>query len=184
MEIRSFFARAERLDMARLRRERPDWTDSLPVLFKRPSVSQKPLVKRYWSYWLPISFIECYDIWRARRRHERNLEQIEIDELNEICEQDDNSKEALAPIYEKHAERRLASRFTVVSKERFRLERLARRWDVDCPKLIHKGEADEAALTQVRRCVNAARWTFYERIAKTLIPVLSLLIALIALLTR
>jgi hypothetical protein len=80
--------------------------------------------------------------------------------------------------------RRIKSRFLVATKERPRLERLAERWDVDCPKLIDQGEANEQGITNVRRGIHNARWTFTERIARTLIPVLSLLVALVALLTR
>ena len=50
--------------------------------------------------------------------------------------------------------------------------------------MIERGEADEAAIAKVRRAVRDARWTFIERCAKTLVPVLSLLVALAALLTR
>ena len=69
-----------------------------------------------------------------KRRHRRNLEQIEIDELNEVCEQSmiDDSSEKIGAIYDKHALRRAQSRFLVAARERPRLERLAERWDVDC----------------------------------------------------
>ena len=50
--------------------------------------------------------------------------------------------------------------------------------------MIAHGEVDEAAITQVRRAVRDARWAFLERCAKTLIPILSLLVALAALLRR
>jgi hypothetical protein len=40
------------------------------------------LVKRHWSFLVPAPVKESYDIWRIRRRHRRNLEQIEIDELS------------------------------------------------------------------------------------------------------
>jgi hypothetical protein len=55
---------------------------------------------------------------------------------------------------------------------------------LDCPPMIKCGQADEAAIAKVRRDVRDARWTFIERCAKTLVPVLSLLVALAALLTR
>lgn len=60
--------------------------------------------------------------------------------------------------------------------------RLARRWDVETPALIVKGEADVKAIAHVRRAVREARWVFAERCAKILIPVLSLLVAMLALL--
>lgn len=133
-----------------------------------------------------MSFQERYDLWRMKRRHHRNLEQIEIDELNEVCEQAaiDDSEVKIGAIYEKHALRRAQSRFLVATRERPRLERLAERWDVDCPKLIDRGETNEQGIASVRRAIHNARWTFAERIARTLIPVLSLLVALVALLTR
>jgi hypothetical protein len=125
-------------------------------------------------------------LWLATRRHRRNLEQIEIDELAEIAERAtyDGRSETLTPIYEKHATRRVASRFLVAARERPRLERLAKRWDVDARRMIHRGEADEAAIAQVRRAVRDARWTFFERCARTLIPILSLLVALAALVSK
>ena len=121
-----------------------------------------------------------------KRRHRRNLEQIEIDELNEVCEQAmvDDSSEKMGTIYEKHALRRVQSRFLAAATERPQFERLARRWDVDCPKLIDRGEANEQGFASVRRAIHNAGWTFAERIARTLIPVLSLLVALVALLKR
>lgn len=129
---------------------------------------------------------EVYDIWRTKRRHRRNLEQIEIDEITEVAEQAgvEDRAELVRAIYDKHGARRLASRFLVATRERRRLERLAARWDVDAPRMIYQGEADEAAITQVRRAIRDARWTFLERCAKTLIPILSLLVALAALFSR
>jgi hypothetical protein len=50
--------------------------------------------------------------------------------------------------------------------------------------MIDRGEANEDAIAKVRRAVRDASWTFFERSAKTLIPILSLLVALAALLTR
>lgn len=50
--------------------------------------------------------------------------------------------------------------------------------------MIERGQAVEAAIAQVRRAVRDVRWMFIERCAKTLIPVLSLLVALAALLAR
>ena len=50
--------------------------------------------------------------------------------------------------------------------------------------MIAQGEADDAAIARVRRAVRDARWTFLERCAKTLIPILSLLVALAALMKR
>lgn len=186
MEARDLFARAELLNIHQLRRDRPDWSDRLPIVYRRPTPASKDLVRWHWSYLLPMSFQEAYDLWRMKRRHRRNLEQIEIDELNEVCEQamTDDSPEKTGPIYEKHALRRLQSRFLVAATERPRLERLAERWDVDCPKLIDRGEANEQGIAMVRRAIHNARWTFAERVARTLIPVLSLLVALVALLTR
>ncbi|HTT66054.1 MAG TPA: hypothetical protein VMG35_29590 [Bryobacteraceae bacterium] len=186
MEARDLFARAKLLNLEQLRRDRPDWSDRLPVMHRRSTPATKDLVRWHWSYLVPVGFRERYDLWRMKRRHYRNLEQIEIDELNEVCEQAmiDDSPAKIGAIYEKHALRRLQSRFLVATKERPRLERLAERWDVDCPKLIDHGEANEQGITSVRRAIHNARWTFAERIARTLIPVLSLLVALVALLTR
>jgi hypothetical protein len=186
MEARDFFERSKLLNLPQLRRDRPDWTDRLPPLFGRPAPAQRELVKRHWSHFVPRSFKDGYDIWRARRRHQRNLEQIEIDELEDTVQQamKDDSAEALEAVRLKHEQRRIASRFNVSTRERRRLERLARRWDVDCPRMIDRGEANEDAIAKVRRAVRDASWTFFERSAKTLIPILSLLVALAALLTR
>jgi len=155
-------------------------------MYRRPTPASKELVRWHWSYLVPVNFRESYDLWRMKRRHRRNLEQIEIDELNEVCEQAmiDDSPAKIGAIYEKHALRRVQSRFLVATKERPRLECLAERWDVDCSKLIDQGEANEQSITNVRRAIHNARWTFAERIARTLIPVLSLLVALVALLMR
>jgi hypothetical protein len=155
-------------------------------MHRRPTPASKDLVRWHWSYLVPVSFREDYDMWRMKRRHHRNLEQIEIEEQNEVCEQAmiDDSPTKIGAIYEKHALRRVQSRFLVATKERPRLERLAERWDVDCPKLIDQGEANDQGITSVRRAIHNARWTFVERIARTLIPVLSLLVALVALLRR
>jgi hypothetical protein len=181
-----FFARSTLLNLPQLRRDRPDWTDRLPVMYERPTLAQTGLVKRHWSHMVPTPVRECYDIWRVRRRHARNLEQIEIDQLNEVVEQAmlDDCSERIEPIYDKHEKRRIASGFIVAAKERPRIERLARRWDVDWEPLVNEGEADEVAIRRMRRAVREARWTFLERCAKTLIPVLSLLVALTALLLK
>lgn len=96
----------------------------------------------------------------------------------------DDSSEAIGAGYEKHRIRREASRFHVAVREGRRLERIARRWDVDAPRIVHRGEVDEKALFQVRRGIRDARWTLIERCSKTLIPVLSLLVALAALLQK
>ena len=186
MEARDLFARAALLNLEQLRRDRPDWSDRLPVMHRRPTPATKDLVRWHWSYLVPVSFRERYDLWRMKRRHRCNLEQIEIDELNEVCEQAmiDDTPAKIGVNYEKHALRRGQSRFLVATKERPRLERLAERWDVDCPKLIDQGEANEQGIMSVRRAIHNARWTFAEHIARTLIPVLSLLVALVALLTR
>jgi hypothetical protein len=186
MEARDLFARAKLLDLEQLRRDRPDWSDWLPATYKRPTPAAQGFVRWHWSYLVPVSFRERYDLWRIKRRHQRNLEQIEIDELNEVCEQamTDDSQAKIKAIYEKHSLRRAQSRFLVATTERSRLERLAERWDVDCPKLIDHGEANHQGIISVRRGIHNARWTFAERIARTLIPVLSLLVALVALLKR
>src|ERR1035437_7024873 len=186
MELRDRFARAELLNLEQLRRDRADWSDRLPVMYRRPTPSQKDLVRWHWSHLVPASLRENYDLWRMKRRHRRNLEQIEIDELNEVCEQAmiDDSSEKIGAIYEKHALRRAQSRFLVATRERPRLERLAERWDVDCPTLIDRGEANEQGIASVRRAIHSARWTFAERVARTLVPLLSLLVALVALLKR
>lgn len=103
-----------------------------------------------------------------------------------MCEQAaiDDSEAKIGAIYEKHALRRVQSCFLVATRERPRLERLAEHWDIECPTLIDRGEANEQGIANVRRAIHNARWTFAERIARTLIPVLSLLVALVALLTR
>ena len=75
-----------------------------------------------------------------------------------------------------------AAGFHVATTERRRLERLAKRWDVDAPKMIDRGEANEVAIAQLRRGIREVRWTLLERCAKVLIPILSLLVALVALL--
>lgn len=186
MEVKDFFARAELLNLPQLRRDRPDWSDRLPHMFERPTPATKDLLRWRWSFLVPVGIRESYNLWRVKRRHRRNLEQIEIDELNEISEQSaiEDSSEEEAAIYEKHALRRTQSRFLVATTERPRLQRLAERWDVDCPKLIDRGVANEEGIANVRRAIRNARWTFAERIARTLIPVLSLIIALVALLKR
>lgn len=186
MEPRDLFARSKLLNLEQLCRDRPDWSDRLPDLHRRPTPSQKDIVHWHWSYLMPVSVSQSYDIWRVKRRHRRNIEQIEIDELNEISAQAmiDDSPEKIGAIYEKHALRRAQSHFLVFARERPRLERLAERWDVDCPRLIDRGEANEQGFAGVRRAIHSARWTFAERIARTLIPLLSLLVALVALLKR
>jgi hypothetical protein len=133
---------------------------------------------------VPVGINDVYMLWLARRRYRKNLEQIEIDELDEIATATlhDDSPGTIRPIYEKHQRRRIAARFHVASRERFRLERLAKRWDVDAPAMISRGEVNEAAIAQVRRTVREARWNFVDRCSKTLVPVLSLLVALAALL--
>jgi hypothetical protein len=184
MDPRDLIARAELLNLKQLRRDRPDWSDRLPNLYPRLTPLQKSLVRWHWSYLVPVDLREAYDIWRMKRRHRRNLEQIEIDELNEVCEQAMIDDDTVGPVYEKHALRRVQSRFLVATKQRRRLERLAGRWNVDCPKLIDHGEANEEGFTTVRRAIQNARWTLAERIARTFIPLLSLLVALVALLKR
>ena len=168
MEPRDLFARAELLNLEQLRRDRPDWSDRLPNLYRPPTPSQKDILRWHWSYLVPVSLRECYDIWRMKRRHRRNLEQIEIDELNEVCEQSmiDDSSEKIGAIYDKHALRRVQSRFLVAARERPRLERLAERWDVDCPKLIDRGEANEQGFANVRRAIHDARWTLSSGITR------------------
>jgi protein-tyrosine-phosphatase len=123
-------------------------------------------------------------LWLAKRRYRVNLEQIEIDELDEICALDEDTSENVRAVYANHAIRRIQARFLVATRERPRLERLARRWDVDAPRMIDHGEAKEDVITQVRRGIREARWTFIERCAKTVIPILSLLVALVALLRK
>src|SRR4051812_25803509 len=103
MELRDLFARAELLNLRQLRRDRPDWSDRLPKLYQRPTPSQKDLVRWHWSYLVPVSLREGYNVWRMKRRHRRNLEQIDIDELNEVCEQAMIDDEGTGPIYEKHS---------------------------------------------------------------------------------
>ena len=118
MEARDLFRRAELLNLDQLRQDRPDWSDRLPTLHRRPMPASKDLVRWHWSYLVPVSFREGYDLWRMQRRHRRNLEQIEIEELNEVCEQAmiDDSSAKIGPIYEKHALRRVQSRFLVATE--------------------------------------------------------------------
>jgi hypothetical protein len=123
-------------------------------------------------------------LWLARRRYRLNIEQIERDELDDLCDLDDYGPDQVRAVYEKHAMRRVTARFFVARRESSRLERLARRWDVEASRMISRGEADEAAIARVRRAVREARWIFVERSARLLIPVLSLLVALAALLLR
>jgi hypothetical protein len=183
VEAREFFSRAELLNLPQLRRSRPHWTDRLPLLPESPKSSAMHLVKRHWAFWVPTGIREIYMRWLASQCYRRNIEQIEIDELNEVSTTaiDDDRPEVIGPIYAKHEARRVAARFLVATRERPRLERLSRRWDVDSPKMIVLGEAREEAIIQVRRAIKDARWTFFERCAKVLIPVLSLLVALAAL---
>lgn len=176
--------RSALLNLPELRRKRSDWTDRLPLLPEKPSRVAMPLVKRHWSFLLPTAIRELYMLWLARRRYRLNLEQIEQDELDELCALEVDSSENVAAVYEKHATRRLAARFLVATRERRRLEGLARWWSVEAPTMIERGNANETAIAQVRRSIREARWTFLERCTKVLIPTLSLLIALAALLRK
>lgn len=182
MEAREFFRRSELLNLPELRRRRSDWTDSLPRLPEQPSAAAMHLVRPHWSFLLPIGIRQAYMLWLARRRYRLNLAQIQVDELDDICALDVDSVENTRAVYEKHAIRRVQARFLVATRERPRLERLARRWDVELPPMILRGESNEAAIAQVRRAVRQARWTIVERGARLLIPILSLLVALAALL--
>jgi len=127
-------------------------------------------LKRHPSFLLPHSLRNAYMLWLARQRYRVNLEQIELDELDEICELEVDSSGNCKAVWDKHAKRRVAARFLVAMRERRRLERLARRWDVDATAMITRGEADEVAIAAVRRGVREARWVFVERCSKTLIP--------------
>jgi uncharacterized protein YjiS (DUF1127 family) len=141
-------------------------------------------VKRHWSFPLPTALRQLYMLWLARRRFRLNLEQIEQDELDDLCALEVDSSDNVAAVCEKHATRRMAARFLVAIKEGPRLERLGRRWDIEVPIMIDRGNANETAIAQVRRAIREARWTFVERCAKILIPILSLLVALVALLRK
>src|SRR3954449_6356811 len=112
MESHNFFARAKLLNLPQLCRDRPDWSDRLPPLFSRPIPAHKDLVTRKWSHYVPTPAREAYGIWRMNRRHRRNLEQIDIDELDEIVDQsmEDDSSELMRAIYDKHEQRRIQSR--------------------------------------------------------------------------
>jgi hypothetical protein len=184
LKLREFFERAELLDAPGLRERRPDWSDRLPRLHARPSYAARPLVRWHWSFLVPTGLRELYSDWLVRRRYRLNIEQIEVDELDEVATAAtlDDDPDTLRAIYAKHATRRTAARFLVATTERRRLERLAMRWDVEAPKMIERGQANEAAIAQVRRAIREARWTFIERCGKLLIPILSLLVALAALL--
>jgi len=184
MAISDIFRQEELLNLPQLRRGRPDWSDRLPHLYEHPGLAGMPYVKWHWSFLIPRAAHDRYSLWLAKRRYRRNIERIEIDELEEVADTalNDDRAETLGPIYEKHAARRKAARFLVATRERRVLERLASRWDLDASRMIVRGEADEAAIAQVRRAVREARWTLAERLAKVLIPVLSLTVAMLALL--
>ena len=183
-DVREFFARAELLDLPGLRAKRPDWSDRLPRLHARPSYATRDLVRWHWSFLVPTGVRELYHLWLARRRYRRNLEQIEADELHELATatMEDDSSETIRAMYAKHETRRVMARFHVATRERPRLQRLARRWDVDAPTMVERCQVNETAMAQVRRSIREARWTFVERCAKLLVPTLSLLVALAALL--
>ncbi len=181
MDATNVIGRAKVLNLPEIKRRRPIWTDRLPMLPEPPTPAMKPLIRRRWYHHLPISVIDAYMLWLARKSYRRAIDQIEIDELDDVVDADERG-EAIGPVYLKHEARRTHARFFVATRERRRLERLARRWDVDAPKMIDRGEANESAIAQVRRGIRDARWIFVERCAKTLIPVLSLLVALVALL--
>jgi hypothetical protein len=184
VEITEFFERSKLLNLPDLRSKRSNWTDSLPLLPDMPSKITMDLVKRHWSFWLPASVRDGYMLWLAGRRYRLNLEQIEIEELDDLCSLDPDTPEQRCAVYDKHTTRRIAARFMVASRERRRLERLARRWDVDAPPIIVRGEAREDVISQVRRAIGEARWTFIERCAKLTVPILSLIVAMLALLSK
>jgi hypothetical protein len=184
VEAKAFFDQVERLDLSRLRQRRSDLTDRLPRLPVRPARSVARLAKRHRSSPLPVSLFDVYMVWLARRRYLLNVTQIDQDELDELAGLDCDSTEEVRAVYRRHAERRLTARFFVATLERRRLERLARGWDIDAPPMIARGEADEAAIAQVRRAVREARWNFAERCVKVLIPIVSVVVALAALLVR
>lgn len=180
-----FFQRLERLNQGELRRKRSDWTDRLPRLPARRSATSKDLgIRRHWSELLPDAVRDAYSLWLVQRRCKLNLEAIELQELDEVVETDDRERDTVRLVYDRHRERRATARYFVACAESRRLQRLARRWDVDAPRMVDKGDVNDVAMTQVRRGIREARWTFAERCAKVLIPVLSLLVALVALLSR
>src|SRR6266508_488403 len=184
MNQRDLFDRFETLNLPELRRNRPGWTDRLPVVPERPSRVGMALVKWHWSFWLPVTMAQAYMLWLARSRYRLNLEQIEEDELDEICALDADSPENTSTVYAKHATRRETARFLVATRDAARLRRLAARWDVNAPRMIERGEVNEPAIAEVRRAIREARWTFVDRCARLSIPVLSLLVALLALLRK
>jgi hypothetical protein len=179
-----FLDRARLLNLPELRRKRWDWTDRLPLLPEKPSAVTMHLVRRHWSFRLPTAIREAYMLWLAQRRYLLNIAQIELDELDEICALEVDCSENCRAVYDKHQTRRIAARFFVAARERPRLARLAKRWDVDAPPMIVRGEAKEEIISQVRRAIREARWTFVERCAHVVIPILSLIIALVALLLK
>jgi hypothetical protein len=184
METSEFVRRAELFDRPGLIRKRPGLLDRWgPKVVPRPRPAVRDLVRWHWSYLLPIAVVERYLLWRARLRYRLDIEQIEIDEIDDLATgtMEDDSPETIQRITERHRIRRTMARFHVATRERRVLERLARRWDVDAPPIVIKGEVDEKALAQVRRSVREARWTFYKRGAELLVPILSLLVALAAL---
>jgi hypothetical protein len=148
------------------------------------SRATRDLICWHWSYLLPEPFFDAYMLWLARRRYALNIEQIERDEIDDLAALGDDGPQAIQRVYDHHATRRTAARFFVATREARRLRRLAHRWDVDVPLMIHRGEADEDAIAHVRRRVREARWTFVERCSQTLVPTLSLIVAILALLWR
>src|ERR1700687_1992709 len=116
MQTSDFFDRVKLLNLPELRERRPGWTDRLPLLPERPLRVTMHLVRRHWSFWLPASVREAYMLWLTRRRYRLNLEQIETDELDDLCALDVDSSENVKAVYEKHAIRRMAARFLVVTR--------------------------------------------------------------------
>ncbi|HWB16885.1 MAG TPA: hypothetical protein VG538_10805 [Vicinamibacterales bacterium] len=123
-------------------------------------------------------------LWLARRRYALNVEQIERDEIEDLAALDDDNPQTVRQVYDRHSSRRRTARFFVATREARRLKRLGQRWDVPIPVMVHRGEANEEAIGQLRRGIRDARWTFGERMTRTVIPILSLAVALVALLMR
>ncbi len=182
MEMREFFERAELFDRRGLLERRSGWTDRLPGSRARVIAAGTKRSRWHWSLILPAPLVERYRLWLARQRYRLDIEQINIDEIDDFASMVEDTSEVMRAIQEKHAIRRQMARFHVASRERVILERLARRWDVDAPRMIDRGNVNEQAIAQVRRAVREARWTWRMRCAQLLVPALSLLVALAAVL--
>lgn len=145
MEMREFFERAELFDRRGLLERRSGWTDRLPGSIARVIAAGTKRSRWHWSLILPAPLVERYRLWLARQRYRLDIEQINIDEIDDLPSMVEDTSEVMRAIQEKHAIRRQMARFHVASRERVILERLARRWDVDAPRMIDRGNVNERA---------------------------------------